>query len=128
MTHVVRAPLGFEYRQVLSLDPNLASHGIAPAEANAYWKAVDVRLRQLPGVVDTAVTTLPPFGNRLAIDREQTVFYGVTPSYFSAMGIPLQRGRLFERNETKVAIVSESLARLHRNVTFLSTRASCRKR
>jgi predicted permease len=113
ITHVVRAPLGFEYRRMLTVDPNLASHGVDSARADAYWRELAARLRALPGVVDTAVTTLPPFGNRLSINAEQTVFYGVTPSYFGAMGIPLQRGRLFAPHEPKVAIVSESLARRH---------------
>jgi predicted permease len=111
ITHVARAPLGFDYRRMLTVDPNLGSHGIDPSQADAYWTALATRLRDVPGTVDTAITTLPPFGNRLNINAEQTVFYGVTPSYFAAMGIPLQRGRLFDRHETKVAIVSESLAR-----------------
>ena len=111
VTHVVRAPLGFDYRRMLTVDPNLASHGVDPAQADAYWRDLAARVRAVPGIVDTAVTTLPPFGNRLSINGEQTVFYGVTPSYFAAMGIPLRRGRLFAPGEAKVAIVSEALAR-----------------
>jgi hypothetical protein len=72
-----------------------------------------MRVRQVPGVVDAALTNLPPFGNRTAINREETVFYSVTPSYFSTMGIALRRGRLFRDGEKGVAVISESLARRH---------------
>jgi hypothetical protein len=111
VTRVVRVPLGFDYQHALLADPDLYAHGMKPAAATAYWRRVDARVRQVPGVVDAAITTLPPFGNRMAINREGTVFYGVTPSYFSTLGIPLLRGRLFRDGEKDVIVVSETLAR-----------------
>jgi predicted permease len=111
ITRVVRVPLGFDYRQAAYLDPDLTSHGATPAKAQAYWLALEQRVSQLPGVAGTALTTLPPFGNRVSINGDSTVLYGVTPSYFATMGIRVVRGRVFEPNEAKVVVVSESLAR-----------------
>jgi predicted permease len=111
VTRVVRVPLGFDYQQTLLADPDLSAHGMKPAAASAYWRRVDARVRQIPGVVDAAITTLPPFGNRVAMNAERTVFYGVTPSYFSTLGIPVRRGRVFRDGERGVVLVSESLAR-----------------
>jgi predicted permease len=113
VTRVVRVPLGFDYQHIVVADPDLSAHGVTAEAAAAYWRRVDVRLRQVPGVVDSALTNLPPFGNRTSINGERTVFYNVTPSYFSTMGIPLLRGRLFRDREQAVVIVSESLARRH---------------
>ena len=109
--HVARVPLGFEYMQTLVADPDLSAHGTKGAEAEAYWRRVEARLRQAPDIVDVALTTLPPFGNRMAIDAERTLYYGVTPSYFNTLRIPLLRGRLFQDGEKGVAIVSDALAK-----------------
>jgi predicted permease len=111
VTRVVHAPLGFDYQQTLLADPDLFSHGMKPDAATAYWRRVDARVRQVPGVADAAITTLPPFGNRTATNREGTVFYGVTPSYFSTLQIPLLRGRMFRDGEKDVVVVSEALVR-----------------
>jgi len=111
VTRVAKAPLGFDYQHTLVADPDLSAHGMKAGAAMAYWQHVEARMRQVPGVVDVAVTTLPPFGNRMAIDGERTVFYGVTASYFTTLGIPLRRGRIFRDDEKDVSVVSESLAR-----------------
>jgi predicted permease len=111
VTRVVRVPLGFDYQHTLVADPDLQAHGVKSDAAAAYWRRVDMRVRRVPGVVDAALTNLPPFGNRTSINRERTVFYNVTPSYFSTLGIPLLRGRLFRDGEKNVAVISESLAR-----------------
>ncbi len=111
VTRIVRVPLGFDYQQTLLADPGLASHGVTPAAAHAYWTSTEARVRLIPGVSSTALTTLPPFGNRVTINRQRTVFYHVTSSYFDTMGIALRQGHIFSDRETDVAIVSESLAR-----------------
>jgi predicted permease len=111
VTRVTGVPLGFDYERALLLDPDLMSHGLKPDAAAAYWFGLEQRVKEMPGVERTAIATLPPFGNRVNIDREGTVFYGVTPSYFQAMGIPIVRGRIFGPREEKVAVVSETLAR-----------------
>jgi predicted permease len=111
VTQVVRVPLGFDYAHTLVADPALVSHGVAAEAAQTYWRENETRIRQLPGVRNVALTTLPPFGNRVNINRIRAVFYDVDPAYFDTMQIPLVRGRLFEPGERGVALVSEALAR-----------------
>jgi predicted permease len=111
VARVVRMPLGFDYGQTLQVDPDLAAHGVKAQAATGYWQRVEARLRQAPGVANTGLTTLPPFGNRISADGRGTVFYKVTSSYFDTMRIPLLRGRLFRDAERGVVIVSEALAR-----------------
>lgn len=111
VTRVVRVPLGFDYRQTLLADPDLGSHGMSRGAAEAYWRSVDARIRQVPGVRNVALTTLPPFGNRVTINGERTIFYHVTPTYFDTLRIALERGRVFRDGETGVALVSDALAR-----------------
>jgi len=110
-TQAMRISLGFDYQQTLMADPDLGPHGVKAAEAREYWRRVDQRVRQLPGVVNVAVTSLPPFGGRVNISRDRTVFYDITPSYFDTMRIPLLRGRVFRDGEKSVILVSDSLAR-----------------
>ena len=90
---------------------NLSSHGMSPEAAQAYWEGVETRLRQVPGIRNVAITSLPPFGNRVWVNREGTIFYHVTPAYFETMQIPLRRGRVFSTGEPGVVLVSEALAR-----------------
>jgi predicted permease len=111
VTRIVRVPLGFDYQQTLLADPGLASHGVTAAAAQEYWGVADARVRHIPGVRNAALTTLPPFGHRVTINRERTVFYHVTPSFFSTMQIAVKQGRIFSAAEAGVALVSESLAR-----------------
>ncbi len=111
VTRVVRVPLGFDYQHTLVAEPNLSSHGMSPEAAQAYWEGVETRLRQVPGIRDVAISSLPPFGNRVWVNREGTIFYHVTPAYFETMQIPLRRGRVFSAGEAGVVLVSETLAR-----------------
>jgi hypothetical protein len=111
VTRVVRVPLGFDYQQTLIADPGLTSHGVSPAAAQAYWASTETRVRLIPGVNNAALTTLPPFGHRVTINDERTVFYHVTSSYFDTMQIALRQGRIFSDREADVVLVSESLAR-----------------
>jgi predicted permease len=111
VTRVVRVPLGFDYQQTLMAEPHLDNHGVSPDVARAYWDGVETRLRQVPGVLNVAVTSLPPFGNRVWVNGEGTIYYHVTPAYFETMQIPLKRGRVFDPGEPGVVLVSETLAR-----------------
>jgi predicted permease len=111
VTRVVRVPLGFDYHHTLTADPNLASHGIAGAAAHAYWSEVEARIRAVSGVRNAALTSLPPFGNRVWVNGERAVIYHVSPGYFDTLQIPLLRGRIFADGEVGVALVSDALAR-----------------
>ncbi len=110
VTRIAHVPLGFDYEQTLVAYAGLSSHGVAPAAALEYWRSANARIRQIPGVKNAALTPLPPFGNRVTINRERTVFYHVTPSYFDTMRIAVKRGRVFSDGESGMALVSESLA------------------
>jgi predicted permease len=108
---VTRVPLGFEYQKTLMVDPRLSSYGIRGEAAQAYWRELDRRARAVGGVADTAISTLPPFGRRISINRTGTIFFHVTPSYFETMQIRVARGRAFSTGEQGVAVVSETLAK-----------------
>jgi hypothetical protein len=84
---------------------------MSPDAAQAYWFSVDARLRQLSGIRNVALTSLPPFGNRVWVNGERTIFYHVTPAYFDTLQIPIRRGRVFGVGEPGVVLVSEALAR-----------------
>jgi predicted permease len=111
VTRATQVSLGFDYEHTLVADPDLGAHGYKEAEARAYWRRVEARVRTVPGVVQVAVTSLPPFGNRMTINGDRTVFYHVTESYFETMRIPLRRGRVFRDDEKDVVLISEGLAR-----------------
>jgi hypothetical protein len=111
VTRVVRVPLGFDYQQTLVADPHLNNHGMSPDAARAYWDRLESRLRQVPGVRNVALASLPPFGGRVWVNAERTIFYHVTPAYFDTLQIPVGRGRVFASGEPGVVLVSDALAR-----------------
>jgi hypothetical protein len=99
-----------------------------PEETRAFYRELIEHVRHLPGV-DAAggVTGLPLTGtgwsgtttiDTQAIPEKETTPEAdqrpVIPGYFEAMGIPLVRGRYFDRRDTEtaalVAIVDETLA------------------
>jgi predicted permease len=89
-----------------------------------YTQLLD-RIGQLPGVTAAGgVASLPLAGSApngtFLIDnnpelRGQAGYAPASPDYFAAMGIPLLRGRLFDRGDTvnspHVAVISQSLAK-----------------
>lgn len=114
LDRVTHAPLGFEYEQHLTLDPDLKASGFKGAAARAYWSVLRDRIAGVSGVREMSLETIPPLGNRVTtarIGQGQTAFvHHVDPAYFGVMGIPLRRGRNFTVNEPAAAIVSESFA------------------
>lgn len=111
VTRVVRVPLGFDYQHTLVADPQLSSFGLSADGAQAYWSGIAARLEQVPGIRSVAVTSLAPFGGRVWINGEGTIFYHVTPAYFETLQIPVRRGRVFTAGEPNVVLVSAALAR-----------------
>jgi predicted permease len=111
VTRIVRVPLGFDYHHAVVADPDLVNHGASAESASAYWRRVEARLRQIGTVRNVAVSTLPPLGNRVALNGDRTVLYDVTPAYFDTLQIALRRGRIFAADERGVVMVSESLAK-----------------
>ena len=118
LDHAMTAHPGFEYQQVIAIDPGLALHGYSPARAQAYLDTLEDRLRALPAVRSVALAFGPPLGRRSEIagfdidGRALRVQINrVDPQFFETMKIPLVRGRNLLRGETHAVVVSESLAR-----------------
>jgi predicted permease len=118
LNHAMSANPGFEYQQVISIDPGLALHGYSPARAQAYLDTLQDRLRALPGVESVSLALSPPLGRRseiagLEIDGRavRVQINRIEPQFFQTMKVPLLRGRNLMRGETHAVVVSESLAR-----------------
>ncbi len=116
--HALYTDPGFGYEQLLTIDPQLGTHGYRPAAAKAYLDQIQVRLSALPGVRSVSLVKLPPLGH--TVSRERREINGrevqmypnwVAPDFFRTMGIPLLMGRTFLPNEKNVIVISESLAR-----------------
>ncbi|HYP09133.1 MAG TPA: ABC transporter permease [Bryobacteraceae bacterium] len=109
---------GFEYKQVVAIDPRLVAHGYAPENARSYLRALQDRLRAAPGVASVALATHPPLGRKATVfssdtDGRLTNIHTnhVDSEFFETMRIPILRGRPFEAGDTQTAVVSESMAR-----------------
>ncbi len=124
-----RVDPGFRPEHVLSLQltaPNTKYP--KPEQIAAFFRRVTARIAVLPGVKAVGGISAPPLTalstafplvieNRpetLATPRTTVSLYGVTPNYFSAMGIPLERGRFVSdsdiRGANMVAVISHSIA------------------
>jgi len=109
---------GFDYRQVVSIDPALLDHGYSSAKARTYLDAFASRLRDLPNVESVSLASTPPLGNKKvtagvdldghAIDTHINV---IDPQFFQTMKIPLLRGHNLMRGDTRGIVISQSLAR-----------------
>ena len=123
---------GFEPGHILSMHVSLISSRYGkPQQAAVGLEEMLKRIEQVPGVKSAGSIQYPPLGGAWS----KTGFYVagrpiprpseapvtgvsiVTPGYFASMSIPLVRGRLFTDrdgdNAPQVAIVSQSLARIH---------------
>jgi predicted permease len=116
--HAASGNPGFEYKQVIAIDPRLALHGFADSPAHAYLDLLQSRLRAIPGVESVSLAASAPLGNKkttLGAEKNgksfEIVLNHVDPDFFPTMRIALLRGRVFARGEQNCAIVSDSLAR-----------------
>ncbi len=101
-----------------------------PAAERTFYRAVLEQVQSLPGVQSAAFVQPLPFGPidivadtgfRIAgrppvsVDQEPlALITRVTPTYFSAMGIPVKRGRGFISSDTETSnsvVISEALAK-----------------
>ena len=110
---------GFEYQNVVLIEPDLDSHGYSPEKARAYLDELQSRLRQLPGVRSVALSSIPPLGGRVETTgtemagRQVSIHMSrVSPQFFQTMGIPILRGRTLLPGETHAIVVGESFAHL----------------
>lgn len=123
-----RVDPGFRPEHVLTMSVSLPErvYRTADQKRDFYARLLD-RLEALPGISDPSAVTFMPFGGYgvrgdFAIEGEACKPLArivgkpsVSEHYFRALGIPLMRGRAFEKRDAAgaplVAIVSESVAR-----------------
>ena len=124
---VMRVHPGFSTQGVLTMHLQVTQAKYPTGtQLAAYYRQLVTRLKTIPGVMEVgAIDTLPYSGNSVVggvqlenkLDEPQlpSSFSSVTPGYFAALGIPLQRGRDFSYQDKEdslpVAIIDEQLAR-----------------
>lgn len=127
--HIENMDLGFNHAQnALLLE--VAVNGQGP-QLQARYQALTDRMRALPGVRDASVARVMPFFALNGGGATQTVlapgevpsptagtpvwFNMVDNAYFRVIGVPLMRGRPFDRRDTaagqRVAVINQTLAR-----------------
>jgi putative ABC transport system permease protein len=124
-----RVDPGFRPDHVLSLQLMAPFSKYPKSEQiSAFYRRVTSRISTLPGVKAVGGISAPPLTalsdafplviegrpETLATPRTTVGLYGITPQYFSAMGIPLERGRFVSdsdiRGGSMVAVIGHSLA------------------
>ncbi|HEV8042407.1 MAG TPA: ABC transporter permease [Bryobacteraceae bacterium] len=117
LDHAMTTNPGFEYQQVVSIDPGLAAHGYSASSARTYLNTLQSRLRKLPGVESVSMTSSAPLGNRKAVTgadvggRPLDVhLYAIDPEFFGTMKIPLIAGRNLTRSDGRAVVISKSFA------------------
>lgn len=122
-----RTKLGFNTENVMTM--RIATTGNQYTEsfrAAAFFQQLVDRLKSIPGTEAVGVTNMLPlsgdFDNSFKIEGgprppgevRQAEYRAINSDYFRAMGIPLQKGRVFTERDTKdapgVAIVNEAFA------------------
>ncbi|WLT33553.1 ABC transporter permease [Geothrix sp. PMB-07] len=120
-------PTGLQPGGLLTAAFILPSSKYAVPEARqAFLDVTLAKVASLPGVQAAALTTNLPLGQReggsydiegQSLPKGQVNSgeeRGITPGYFSALGIPLLRGRTFmDQDVNGVCIINETLARKH---------------
>jgi len=111
-------------REAATQDPASLEDSGHPLEK--FQQTLTAEVSRLPGLAAVGFVSQLPLsssvGRRLSVRAEGAnatfaLFYYVGGEYFRAMGIPLERGRYFNRDDMqvgqKVVIVNQSLARLY---------------
>ena len=124
---------GYRAESVLTMlvDP-LASSYPTPEKLQQFLDQVEAEVRTVPGVQDVAWSSALPLGDSLYGDfaltyeivgdppvpeaqRPTTNYQVVSPTYFSALDLPIVAGRAFDSRDTRdsprVCIVNEAFAR-----------------
>ena len=126
LARVSQTERGFDTAQVLAVHISLPNWQYTTRDRRAaFYRAALDRLAGVPSVQSVgAISRLPLSGEQSvspvilddesgrAAERPLATFREVSPSYFSAIGIPLTRGYLFAHNGSPrpVVVISEGLA------------------
>ncbi len=115
--NLMNVPLGMRTSNVLTASLVLGQQRYSqPAQQQAFFEQLETRLQGLPGVEALAISdSLPPAGATRTmiysvIDVEgrppaaegtggMVIWRAVTPGYFSVLGVPIVRGRGFEKGD-----------------------------
>ncbi len=125
-------PLGMNAQSVVTAQISLAEYRYPDSQRQvAFFDELETRLQQMPGMTAMAISdTLPPSGGSQATIYSQIEIPGrpraaegtggmvgwrsVSPGYFSALGVPIVRGRAFSAADTapnvNPVVLSETLA------------------
>jgi putative ABC transport system permease protein len=123
---VLRVPKGFDVEHVITQDVSLNIAKYKDPDRNRFVDEALTRLAMVPGVRSVGVTNQTPLRGETWIcelrdashaDRPANAIANVrfvSPGYWSAIGIPLRKGRLLESADRNrgVAVVGEAAARL----------------
>jgi predicted permease len=115
---------GFNPRNLVTISTQTPPNAPTAAQRTAIFHLIRERLASVPGVQSVAaVSRLPLMGSNLGSslfvegksvpgESAQDVEYRVaTPDYFSTMGIPLLRGRLFDDHDlASSAVINQTMA------------------
>ena len=123
-------PLGFSSGQVLTMQVAPTGENYrAPEQFVGYWDRVVERVSAVPGVEHVALTSAVPLGPSIAVlsfsvqgrpelppnQQPLSHFVSASPGYFETLGIPVLRGREFERRDAvvdpRVIVINEAMAR-----------------
>jgi predicted permease len=111
---------GFEHRNVAAISIDLRDPRYEKGNAARFHEQWLERVKALPGVEGIALAGRSPLGPgrsqttiRLESEAEgHTADVNVvSPDFFSVLGIPIVRGRVFTEGEIEAALVTESTAR-----------------
>ncbi|MGB9464902.1 MAG: FtsX-like permease family protein, partial [Candidatus Acidiferrum sp.] len=125
-------PLGMNAQSVVTAQISLAEYRYPDSQRQvAFFDELETRLQQMPGMTAMSISdTLPPSGGSQATNYSQIEIPGrpraaegtggmvgwrsVSPGYFSALGVPIVRGRAFSAADTapnvNPVVLSETLA------------------
>ncbi len=106
---------GFDYRHLIVVAPGLKAHGYDGPAAQAYLESLRTRAAGLPNMKAASEVGLAPWGNvRMGTGWAGRQFSGntVDSHFLDTMNMQLVRGRNFLPGERRVAMVTDSAARL----------------
>lgn len=116
---------GFSMKGVIATSFDLKDQGYDDAKALQFHRQLLERVAALPGVDIASQTVIVPlegssYGTVIEVDGvpgpQQVKFNNVSPAFFSLLGIPVVRGRIFTEAEARsgapVTVISQATAQL----------------